>query len=214
MTLWRRLQNLGALEVTGMYILPENPQTTEAFTWLSQEVRAAEGEATVMQVEKFYNLSDKDIIEKFNAERAKDYQQLLEEISFYQKTNQGNKGFSKLRREFDDIARIDFFTSPMKAQATKMLVKLKQSLKNPMPVSQIKTAKQEDFQNKIWVTRPKPYVDRLSSIWLIRRFIDAKATIRYREKAHAKDISFDMEDATFGHSGSFAPLKLCLLPLS
>jgi hypothetical protein len=76
-----------------------------------------------------------------------------------------------------------------------------------MPIMPIKTVKKEDFQNKTWVTRPKPYVDRLSSIWLIRRFIDAKATILYREKAQPNDISFDIEAAMFGHSGSLCTFE-------
>jgi hypothetical protein len=207
-TLWRRLQNLGALDVTGVYVLPQNPETTEAFTWLSQEVETAGGEAVFMQVEKFNNLKDKDVIERFNAERAKDYQTLIEDINLYQKTsgqleiNERSKALNKLRRQFDDITRVDFFNSRLKGQVAKMLAKLEQSLTVPTPVVQIKIVKREDFQNKLWVTRPNPYVDRLASAWLIRRFIDSKAIIRYRDKAKAGEVSFDMTNATFGHTGS------------
>jgi hypothetical protein len=216
-TLWRRLQNLGALDVTGVYVLPENAETTEAFTWLSQEVEAAGGEAVVMQVEKFNELTDKNIIEKFNLERAKDYQSLVEEINTYQKTSgqletsERSKALSKLRRQFDDITRVDFFSSLMKGQVAKMLAKLEQSLTSPTPVVQIKLVKREDFQNKIWITRPNPYVDRLASAWLIRRFIDSKAVIRYRDKAKADEVSFDMTKATFGHTGGLCTFETMLV---
>jgi hypothetical protein len=216
-TLWRRLQTLGALDVTGVYVLPENPETTEAFTWLSQEVESAGGEAVFMQVEKFNDLTDKTITQSFNAERTKDYQKLIEDINLFQKTSsqlepsERSKTLSKLRRLFDDITRIDFFNSRMKGQVAKMLTKLEQTLNAPTPVIKIKLVKREDFQNKIWVTRPQPYVDRLASIWLIRRFIDNKATIRYRDKAKADEVSFDMTNATFGHTGNLCTFETMMI---
>ncbi len=216
-TLWRRLQNLGALDLTGVYVLPENAETIEAFTWLSQEVEAAGGEAVVMQVEKFRSLTDKNIIEKFNKERNNDYQSLSEEITLYQKTSsqlgaaESSKTLSKFRRQFDDITRLDFFNSHLKGQVANMLKKLEQALKNPTPVAEIKLVKLKDYQNKIWVTRPKPYIDRLASIWLIQRFIDTKAVIRYRDKAKADEVSFDMTNATFGHMGHYCTFETLLI---
>jgi hypothetical protein len=51
-TLWQRLQHLGALDIAGVYVLPANSETTEAFTWLSLEVEDAGSEAILMSVEK------------------------------------------------------------------------------------------------------------------------------------------------------------------
>jgi hypothetical protein len=216
-TLWRRLQNLGALDLTGVYILPETAETTETFTWLSQEVEAAGGETVVMQVEKFKSLSDKDLIEKFNKERGNEYQSLIEDINLYQRMgNQGQlservKALGKLRRNFDDIARLDFFNSHLKGEVAKMLAKLEQTLKNPTPVIPVKLVKLKDYQKKIWVTRPQPYVDRLASIWLIQRFIDKQATIHYRDKAKADEVTFDIPDATFGHTGNLCTFETLLI---
>jgi hypothetical protein len=215
--LWRRLQNLGAIEVTGLYVLPENPETTEAFSWLSQEVESAGGEAVVMQVEKFNVLTDRAIIEKFNVARAKDYQELLGEINRWRSSSsqldkaERSKLLGKLSRQFEDIARLDFFNSRMKGQVAKMLASLEQTLKTPVPVVQINLVKREDYQNKIWVTRPKPYIDRLASVWLIRRFIDNKATIHYRDKPKANEVSFDMVNATFGHTGNLCTFETLVL---
>jgi hypothetical protein len=219
-TLWRRLQNLGALDLTGVYVLPENPETTEAFTWLSQEVETAGGETLVMRVEKFNDLTDKNIIEKFNVERAKEYQLFLGELNLYQKMSgqlgqsERSKTLGKLRRQFDDITRVDFFNSRLKGQVAKLLIKLEQSINTPTPVVQIKLVKRKDFQNKIWVTHPKPYVDRLASIWLLRRFIDDKAVIRYRDKAKADEVSFDMTSATFGHTGNLCTFETMVIAFS
>jgi hypothetical protein len=237
-TLWRRLQNLGALDLTGVYVLPQNTETIEAFTWLSQEVQTAGGEGIVMQVESFSGLTDKDITERFNGERVKDYQTLVEEINLYPKTSsqlglsERSKSLAKLRRQFADITRLDFFSSPTKGQVAQMLTHLEQSLKTPSSPVQIKLVKREDYQDKIWVTRPQPYVDRLASIWFIRRFIDKKAAIRYRDEAKPPDkieppdktkrpdkiklneVSFDMTGATFRHTGTLCTFETMLVAFS
>jgi len=57
-----------------------------------------------------------------------------------------------------------------------------------------------------WVTRRNVHVDRISSAWLIRRFIDPRARFKFvkaegyeREKG---EIRFDMFDAEFTHVGA------------
>lgn len=59
-----------------------------------------------------------------------------------------------------------------------------------------------------WVTRERPKIDRLACPWLIRRFIDPDAEIRYvpaaRVLAVAKDedaIPFDVPGVELTHSG-------------
>ena len=45
-----------------------------------------------------------------------------------------------------------------------------------MPVAPAELAR---YRGRRWVTRPRPHVDRLASAWLIRRFVDPAAAIRY-----------------------------------
>jgi hypothetical protein len=60
------------------------------------------------------------------------------------------------------------------------------------------------FARRVWVTRPRPGVDRMSSAWLIRRFIDPDATFAFaadpREAADA--VPFDMYGTGFTHEGN------------
>jgi hypothetical protein len=51
------------------------------------------------------------------------------------------------------------------------------------------------------VTRPRPHVDRLACAWLIRRFINPDANIRYATIPEPDEVAFDMPDAQFGHLG-------------
>ena len=59
-------------------------------------------------------------------------------------------------------------------------------------------------KGRLWVTRPRPGVDRMSSAWLIRRFIDAKASFGFvtdAKNAPADAVPFDMYGTGFGHEG-------------
>ncbi len=62
----------------------------------------------------------------------------------------------------------------------------------------------QDYKSKVWVTRPRPAVDRSASAWLIRRFIDSKARFAYapEEKVPHASVPFDMfHERGFGHRG-------------
>ena len=39
-----------------------------------------------------------------------------------------------------------------------------------------------DYQGRIWVTRKRPFVDRMASAWLIKRFIDKNAVFRFADE--------------------------------
>ena len=55
--------------------------------------------------------------------------------------------------------------------------------------------------------RPHPHVDRLACAWLIRRFINPKAFIRYSDTFKPAEIPFDMKGVQFGHQGNFCSFE-------
>lgn len=61
------------------------------------------------------------------------------------------------------------------------------------------------FSARTWITRPRPGVDRMSSAWLIQRFIDPKARFAFSADPppanDKKRVAFDMFGVTFGHQG-------------
>jgi len=69
----------------------------------------------------------------------------------------------------------------------------------------------ETYRNRVWITRPRPGVDRFASAWLIRRFIDPKATFAF---AAAPDrypdaVPFDMYQAGgFKHEGDLCTFEV------
>src|SRR5262245_31012829 len=72
-----------------------------------------------------------------------------------------------------------------------------------MAPSPTAAANATDYRGKVWVTRPQPGVDRMSSAWLIRRFVDAKARFAFGPPtATPGAIPFDTFEAEFGHHGT------------
>ena len=49
--LWRQLKKFGAVQLkTSAYVLPDNPTQHERFQWLSEEIRTAGGDASLLRV--------------------------------------------------------------------------------------------------------------------------------------------------------------------
>ena len=55
----------------------------------------------------------------------------------------------------------------------------------------------------LWVTRPRPHIDRTACAWLIRRFVDSSATFAFAPDAEGAralgGTPFDMRGVELGH---------------
>ncbi len=215
--LWRRLKRLGALpHASGVYVLPDREECAEAFEWLSQEVQQSKGNASFMRVEKFEGTSDNEIVASFHELRKKDYEAINSAITKLEKLaskkdsepQRLKANLEKVRNEFTEIARIDFFGSPLAKKIQSRLGQFEEKLAGPKLKSEgLPSYKTNDYQHKKWVTRPRPHVDRLGSAWLIRRFVDKNAAIRYSHTPLPEEIPFDTKGALFGHHGNFCTFE-------
>jgi hypothetical protein len=217
-TIWRRLKQIGALAVAGgAQVLPARDDCEEAFQWLAQEIRAAQGEAVIMRVEQFAGLSDAELITQFQTARAADYAELEPDVKRLEQALKAKDRFrlpealERLRRKHASIEQVDYFESPAGAALSARLAQIERTLA-PAPTSNVvTTAAVDDYKGRHWVTRPQPHVDRLACAWLIRRLIDPEANIRYSLQPEPDEVTFDMEPADFGHRGalcSFETMKL------
>ncbi len=218
-TVWRRLRSLGAISPKGgVYVLPGRDECVEAFQWLAQEVEQAKGDALVMRVERFEGLKDAQLVELFQTARKRDYEELDAQAAQLEKLIRGKRRpqdlarardrLAKLRRGRAEIARIDFFDSPEGAQVVSRLARIAQALSPSQSSSpSVPPADVAAYRGKRWVTRPHPHVDRVACAWLIRRFIDPKAVIRYATAPGAGEVAFDMSNAEFGHRGNLCTFE-------
>lgn len=213
-TLWRRLKRLGAIAFNSVQVLPERDECLEAFQWLAQEVQKASGEALIMRVEQFEGLSDSEIVERFRAARRDDYAELEAQATAlansFDLEARGDlqERLEKLYKHYADIRRIDFFDCPEGAQVMAYLNQIAEALMPAPGAIAIATAALDQYQQRSWVTRPRPHVDRLACIWLIRRFIDPNAVIRYAKTAAADEVTFDMNQGDFQHQGNLCTFEV------
>ena len=225
-SVWRRLGRLGAITTTsGVYILPARAECVEALQWLAQETRQAGGEALVMHVDHFAGLTDGELIERFNQARAREYEAIAAQAASLEASPQTKKktvtptavleAVAKLRRRYDESARMDYFSSKLAGPLSARLDAIERAVApRTDPSGRVPAATLAEFRGKRWVTRPRPHVDRLACAWLIRRFIDPSAAIRYAATPKSGEIAFDMSGARFGHEGSHCTFETLLSSFS
>jgi hypothetical protein len=222
-TIWRRLRRIGAISPSGgLYILPAREECIEALQWLTQEVQQAQGEALMMHVERFEGMSDAHLIELFRAARAAEYTELDAQAATLEERVgtpivpearlQLQEALEKLRRRHADIVRVDYFDAPEGTLVASRLARIAQALvptdAAAIGVSPVSIAA---YRDKRWVTRPHPHVDRLACIWLIRRFINPTAVIRYALTAEPGEVAFDMREGEFRHRGNLCSFETMVL---
>src|SRR5205807_3918828 len=88
----------------------------------------------------------------------------------------------RLQRAFAKLAAIDFFPGEAKLQAAGSVAALERelaetySLGEPRPARKpLRQVERKKYLKRTWATRGDPWVDRLASAWLIKRFIDRDA---------------------------------------
>jgi hypothetical protein len=204
---WRKLQRYGAVALPASgYVLPNNSMNQERFEWLATSIRSSKGKAAVAHVCSFDELRNEQIEHMFNEARTREYQLLEKELKKLAKLpnrEQPKSGVVRLKRRLQQIVEIDFFGSPIRARIEEAVRQLesdhgtekgREAKKNP-----------KDYVGRTWITRPQPGIDRVSSAWLILRYIDPQAKFTFDKDPgrHPDAIPFDMFNAGgFGHVGN------------
>src|SRR5712671_6477775 len=121
----RQLQKVGAVAVkNSVYVLPNTESANESFAWLSKEIAAGGGEATLCESSFVGGTSNEAIEALFHAARGKDYQELadevrlaLKELGKARRLDDGKRAtaesaLARFRRRIGEIGEIDFFGGP------------------------------------------------------------------------------------------------------
>jgi hypothetical protein len=207
MRVWRALKECGAAVLRdGVYLLPQG----ETFDRLEEEIRSHGGFAITLHATPQDGV---DLRERFD--RTAHYSALVARISAAKTSfpalgpRRGLTALRRLEQALDKLSRIDFFPGEAKQQATAALASLKDrygelyarneprtSMKGLRPVDRAR------YQKRLWATRKAPWVDRLASAWLIKRFIDRDAKfvwIARPSERPKKAVGFDYDGAEFTH---------------
>lgn len=222
MRAWRSLKTCGAAVLRdGVYLMPEQESYRDTLESIAADVRLGGGTALVLRIEE---PNGANFIDLFN--RSDDYITLLSDIAIVRDGLLSDtqldilKQTRKLRKLFTSIADIDFFAGEAQRQTEASLRELEAlaaralSPDEPYPVEGVITSLSiSHYQGRIWATRRRPWVDRLASAWLIRRFIDKESQLLWLESANncpSDAIGFDFDGATFSHTNGRVTFEVLL----
>jgi len=225
MRIWRRISACGAVQLkTGLQILPNRDDLLESITWLIGEVKALGGEAIAMQCSRVEGMEDEQIERLFQGQIDQEFLQIQVEVRellaapIPAESNDQVKELlpplRKLRKRCESLHSRDFFPSGAAVKTLALLDAASEKLRRTDTVlSLIVSFDRAGYQGRIWVTRIHPYIDRLSSAWLISRFIDAQAQFRFLEPGEKAviekgEIPFDIAGAEFSHQGELITFEV------
>lgn len=200
MRLWRAIKALGCAPLRdGVYLLPAREETGAALRALAEDVRNSEGSAEVLYVAAD-GAQDESFRQLFD--RANDYGALIAEV---RAAAPDEKNLHRLTRDFNALTAIDYFPGASLDQARQTLNELAALLfpNEPEAVdSAVRRLASADFMGRTWATRKNIWVDRMSSAWLIRRFIDPQASFVWLDTpadCPPEALGFDFDKAAFTH---------------
>lgn len=215
--IWRRLQAMGAVNIRGaVYVLPNRDECVELFEWLGRELVALGGQASLCEGRFVDATTDDDIERRFTEARNADYEevvaagkQLATKLAAKRVPTDRIAALAdqhaKLARRFAEIIAIDFLDASGRVAAESQLASVERLLprKDKPVVATLEVVPRPVAAT--WVTRTGVHVDRIACSWLIRRFIDPRAKLKFvPAKGYVPssgELRFDMFDAEFTHVG-------------
>lgn len=216
----RRLARIGAVAIkNSVYALPRTEQTQEDLQWVAREIAQEGGEATLCKASLVEGLRDEQVEALFHTAREADYGQVADEARRIvgatptklarddARRAELESDLLRLQKRIAEVVAIDFFGAPGRETAESAVVALEKRLRSgerKKPAGAPAKPDRGAYQGRTWVTRKNIHVDRIASAWLIRRFIDARASFAFVAQGHVPqdgEVSFDMFEATFTHVG-------------
>ncbi len=222
----RQLHRIGAVALkNSVYVLPPGDDTREDFEWLCREIERNGGEATLCLASFLDDATDARIIAAFREARAADYRSIAQAARELYTRNEEEvmkdtvpvtqKRGRKLRKWLDQVTAIDYFDASGRDEAERRISDVESLMRDapePQPATSSRTKSRPT--GRTWVTRQGVKVDRMSSAWLIRRFIDPAATLKFVPargyEAQPGELRFDMFDGEFTHEADHCTFETLL----
>lgn len=216
MRIWRALKSLGCMALRdGAYLLPSSADREQALRELADECVREHGSAWLMSVQP----RSADDADAYRAlfDRSDDYAGLRSAWTTAGRTLASLSGAEltrlqrKLRRDYDAVRSVDFFPGEASTEAEARWIDFNRRIEAILSpdepqagAGRIARLDPEKYQSRTWATRRRPWVDRLASAWLIRRFIDREARFCWLatpSECPGDAVGFDFDGAAFTHVG-------------
>ncbi len=217
--IWRSLKGLGCGALRdGAYLLPSEHAAT--LDGIAVEVSEHGGSACVLALAARDEAQRQEVLALFDrgssyAQWQADAQALHKELERLGET-EARRRLRGVTDALQALQRIDYYPGAAAEQASAELLALRGALDarfskgepHALAGDALARLDRAKFQGKRWATRARPWVDRLASAWLIRRFIDPNAEFVWLPdtskpiRTPRGVLGFDYDGARFTHVGA------------
>lgn len=224
MRVWRALKAAGAgMLRDGVYLLPTSEPARQLLDEKAAEIQEGGGSAQVLPLAS-EPMQQPAFEALFN--RSAEYTALLQRVAAFRRSlrktaePEARRQLVALKRDGASLGAIDFFPSDGKDALEQSLTGAEQDFTAKFSPDEPHATQQKiarrtarDYQARRWGTRQRLWVDRVASAWLIKRFIDSKATFVWL--AEPSDlprgaVGFDFDGAEFTHVGELVTFEVLL----
>jgi hypothetical protein len=213
MRAWRALKEAGCEVLRdGVYVLPAG-RGGEALQRIEADIQAAGGFAMRLELKPKTEAHSGRIRALFD--RGAQHGALVRSVEAVRRSlerlgpRRAQTAVRRLEQAFERASRTDFFPGEARDQAAAALAGLKERHRQafaggePRPSQRkLRSRNGGRYRARVWTTRAKPWVDRLASAWLIKRFIDREAKFAWFERPSQRPkgaVGFDFDGAEFTH---------------
>lgn len=212
----RRLASLGAVALkNSVYVLPDDAEARAGLAGLAREIHRQGGEAVVCEAGLVDGLADGAIEDLLRGAREADYAAVSKEARRMAAELRGARGrdearrrrigraLERLRERFAGTVARDTFGAHGREAAAGLLSLVEDLVQGVEEAARQRLQTVEWPKGATWVTRSGIMVDRIASAWLIRRFIDPSARLKFVNgrgyRPREGEIRFDMAGAEYTH---------------
>jgi hypothetical protein len=232
MKIWRKLAKAGAVQLKGaVYVLPARDEHQELFQWIIGEVKALGGDGAFVRTPRVETIPEPEVRALFTTQRDKEYRELGNILDGLERKVQSSRKsavagtreavagpLAAAKKAYDDIRGRDFFSSPLGRETGKRIRSLDTALaglQEPDTAKPSSLARKDPkaYRRKVWVTRKRPFIDRMAAAWFIRRFVDPEAKFRFIDEKDlimlpSGEVAFDMQGGEFTHHGDLCTFEV------
>ena len=215
--IWRHLQDVGAISLkNAVYVLPASKEAQVQFTRILREIERNGGDGLIYEADLVAGMRDDEVRALFNAARDAGYDALtteLRQLALARKKAKKPKSdpaaaLAKLSGRLSQLGAIDFFGASGRRASEALLAGLEHSAiaRTNSSTGKPPPLRPADMTGKVWITRRDIHVDRIACAWLIKRFIDPNAELKFvsikQYQPEANEFRYDMQDGEFTHEGN------------
>jgi len=214
--LWRSLKAAGCGTLRdGVYILPSTAPSAGDLWAIGKAIQEGGADAHMLTLKARDAAQEKTFLALFD--RSAQYADFAQSLKQVRKSIRSageadlRKALHGLDQQLLAVRATDFFPAKPAADAVAGLETLRAEIERklspgePTPTAgAIERLPLESFQGRTWATRKRPWVDRLATAWLIRRFVDPSARFLWladSRKCPKNALGFDFDGARFTHVG-------------